>query len=440
MGARVGPEVMATFFPFNRFCMTSRLFRELDVRFSESVARPGGNRSLLSERERNHCREPHGQRQQGSDMGEIGRFRRMEGAGSPGTETGQWGTSREILIENEVGTEREVLFGWSEPLPLDEDDNPNGSEDDGGHHGDEEGVMRVLERQRNVHAIDAGHERRKHEDDGDAGEELHDDADVVGDDRGKGVHHAAEDVAVDVGHLDGLLVVDDDVLQEVLVVLGHLEHAGSLEAFHDQFVGADGGCEVNETLLKVQQADEDLVVQRPLQFGLDACRPFVDRLQVAEVKESGPLEDVKNKSRSVGSGEIADLSADESFEDSIFLGGDGDDAVGGYDDAQGESGKRDFGLGVEARGSHDDEHVGGVNVEARRFVGIERIGQEIEGDIPLAAVSGSFLGRGLDKVNPAVRLRLGNGTEGSFGSLQYFNHGTGSQPPRPGDGSSDRSG
>ena len=58
----------------------------------------------------------------------------------------------------------------------------------------------------------------KHQDDGQRGEEFHDHVEVVGNDGGKGVHHPAQDMPVDVGPLKGLPELHHHVLQEVLVV------------------------------------------------------------------------------------------------------------------------------------------------------------------------------------------------------------------------------
>ena len=55
--------------------------------------------------------------------------------------------------------------------------------------------------------------------------------------REEGVHRGGEDVAVDGAHLDGLLVLDDDVLQQVLVLVVQLDDAPAQNLFQRHLVG-----------------------------------------------------------------------------------------------------------------------------------------------------------------------------------------------------------
>ena len=62
---------------------------------------------------------------------------------------------------------------------------------------------------RHVRAPQTKDDRGNRQDNRHGGQHLHDDIQVVGNDRGERVHCAGENVAIDVAHLNGLLVLDE---------------------------------------------------------------------------------------------------------------------------------------------------------------------------------------------------------------------------------------
>ena len=136
-------------------------------------------------------------------------------------------------------------------------------------------------------AVDAADDIGDHHDDGEPGQKLHDRVHIVGDDGGEGVHGPRKDVAVDVGHADGLAVFGDGVLQQVGLLLAELDAAHAQDLVHDDVVGLEGRGEVDETLLDAQEVDELLVACGELQTLLDDVGAAVDVLEAAQEHE-GP--------------------------------------------------------------------------------------------------------------------------------------------------------
>src|SRR5699024_1426609 len=93
------------------------------------------------------------------------------------------------------------------------------------HHNDAQGQNQreppeLIQRQvGHIHAVEAEEDIGDGEQNGDGGQHLHDDVQVVGDDGGKGVHHTGNDGGVDIGHLNSLAHLDEHVLQQVVVLL-----------------------------------------------------------------------------------------------------------------------------------------------------------------------------------------------------------------------------
>lgn len=64
-----------------------------------------------------------------------------------------------------------------------------------------------------VHSVSAEYHGGNRHDDSYRCQKFHNAIDIIGNDRREGVHHAVEDTRIDMGHLDGLLVLGDDILQ-----------------------------------------------------------------------------------------------------------------------------------------------------------------------------------------------------------------------------------
>ena len=98
-----------------------------------------------------------------------------------------------------------------------------------------------------IHAIIPDEKGWKHECNRNNRKSSHDYAEIVGDDRSEGIHGPGENRRVDVGHLDSLLVVDDDIFQEFpLLFCVHAEIRRFLQFFQEDFIGRETGGEVHE--------------------------------------------------------------------------------------------------------------------------------------------------------------------------------------------------
>ena len=75
--------------------------------------------------------------------------------------------------------------------------------------------MRVLlERKIYVHSPNRSNDRRYGEQDSHRRKELHDPVQIVRDHGSKRVHHRGEGVGINLGHLGGLFVLHDDILEK----------------------------------------------------------------------------------------------------------------------------------------------------------------------------------------------------------------------------------
>ena len=114
-----------------------------------------------------------------------------------------------------------------------------------------------------VHAEEAGYERREHQDNADACEHLHDRTHVVVNQVGVGVHRGVEDVRVDVRCLASLAHLDADVFYHVCVEL--VDGQFELELREQILIASDGCDEVGEAVLQATQSDKvgvaDLAVE-----------------------------------------------------------------------------------------------------------------------------------------------------------------------------------
>ena len=129
---------------------------------------------------------------------------------------------------------------------------------------------KVGKRDGHVHAPEACDQRGHADDDRDDRQKLHDHVDVVGDDGGKGVHRARENVAVDGTHLHCLTGLDDDVVKKILIFLVSRDRGEATEAVVDIEVCRQRRGEVDEGILDAQHLNEFLVLHRTVQLRLHA--------------------------------------------------------------------------------------------------------------------------------------------------------------------------
>ena len=170
---------------------------------------------------------------------------------------------------------------------------------DGNCGDDGEGVNLLLERQRDIHTVDAAYDVWNHHYNCETGQKFHDSVHVVGDDGSKGVHGSGQDITVDVGHADGLPVFGDRVLQQVRFILAELHAAHAQDLVHDDVVGLERSGEIHQTLLDAQKVDELLVAGRELETLLDDVGASVDVFQAVQIHERGALHEVDGEAHAL---------------------------------------------------------------------------------------------------------------------------------------------
>ena len=161
-----------------------------------------------------------------------------------------------------------------------------------------------------IHSIKTEYHIRQSHHDGQCGQHLHHDVQVVGDHAGEGIHGAREDVPVDVAHLNGLLVLDDHVLQQVRVlgVIPHKVHAQQLLQ-HD-LVALQAGGEVHQALFQPQHLNQLFVLHGFVQLVLHLVGGLVDLAQQRQKQGGVPVQERAWKSALEQSG-VYDAASQE---------------------------------------------------------------------------------------------------------------------------------
>ncbi len=283
------------------------------------------------------------------------------------------------------------------------------SADAGGGHRDEENdrepVLAAEGKALDVHPPEARDHCRYRQQDGHGGEELEHQVEVVGDDGCEGSHHAAEDVAVHLDHLDGLLVLDDDILQQVLVLLVHRDEvlefpvgAQAEQPFQHDAVGAQRGGEVGEALLQFEELEYLLVLHRLAEVALDLVGAAVDLFEVLEVQDRRFIEDLEKKTRLFVGGESPRPLGGELLQHLMTFQADGDKMILGQDDAERQ---RVVAVGVaQDRDIGDDEDVIVLDLHAGAFLFVERRPEGVGGHPGKVGDGGQFIGARSGEAQP----------------------------------------
>src|SRR5574340_1528454 len=150
-----------------------------------------------------------------------------------------------------------------------------------------------LTRQLHVHAIESCHDGRQVQDDGEGCQCFHYTVQVIGNDRGKGIHHRRQDFGINVGHLDSLLVLRQDVLEQLLIFLVIIKQLDALDTFHHHLVGAQRLGKISKTLLVFEQLQHLTVTGGALQLVFQGLGGLVDRAQAIQVADGGFQEDIQ---------------------------------------------------------------------------------------------------------------------------------------------------
>ena len=172
-----------------------------------------------------------------------------------------------------------------------------------------------------------GDHRRHVDNNRDGGERFHHPVQIVGDDRGKGIHHAGKDLGGDAGHLDGLLVLGEHIFEQVLILFVIVEDLRALDAFHHHFVGAQGGGKVGQAFLIFEQFQHFAVAGGFLQLVFDRLGDAVDLAQVCQIARGGFEEDIQRKAIALAGLEQTIFSICQDLEHVLLVTANGDDDV-----------------------------------------------------------------------------------------------------------------
>lgn len=147
------------------------------------------------------------------------------------------------------------------------------------------------------------------------------------------VGHVGENAAVDVGHLDCLLVFRDDVVEQVLVLRILLEPRQRGQLLHDDFVRFEGCGEVDQCLAQFQQHEDLSVLHGVAQLQFELVAFAVDDAQVTQVHGGVAVQDLQDEPGLHVCVEAADGAFHERVQHGRVLHADGDDGGLGDDDA-----------------------------------------------------------------------------------------------------------
>lgn len=133
-------------------------------------------------------------------------------------------------------------------------------------------------REHNVHAHERGHERGHHKDDGNGCQAFDGEVEVVGNDGAVGIHRAVQDVGVHIGHLLGLMVINDDILEDfqLLLILADVQEINPLHFHFQQLVVAKGGHKIDQAFFDAKQVLQFLVPATVVKFFLDQVALLVE--------------------------------------------------------------------------------------------------------------------------------------------------------------------
>src|SRR5690606_8502849 len=198
---------------------------------------------------------------------------------------------------------------------------------------------------------------RQAHNDCDRGQGFHHTVQIIGNDRGKGIHHAREDLGIDAGHLDRLLVLGENVLEQILVVLVVVEDLRTLDAFHHHLVRAQRRGKVGQALLVLKQLEQFTVARRFLQLVLDCLGYAVNLSQMREVARRGFQKDVQRKAIPFTRLEQSILPICQYFEHLLIIAANGDNDIAFDQYAQGDRDIGNIAVRLTVGYAHQDKGI-----------------------------------------------------------------------------------
>ena len=272
--------------------------------------------------------------------------------------------------------------------PEQDDAAQDGKEDS---DGDDDPEARLVARERyldEVHAEEGGDKGRDRDDDGQDGESLHDDVEVVVDDGGEGVHHAGEKVGIDLAHLQGLVQFDGGVFHQVEIVLELLVGGRLEKTVEDVPVGMEGCGEVDEGLVDGHQLEQFLVAHGGVESLFDVVSMGIDPSQADDEVSGHLVYDLKGEADG-----FLRLDEDVPIHEVVDEGSaglaDGDEKILVVGD---DERLRDVGLvafvACQDRDVEDDKDRTAFVVDTCGLLLVEGGGKEVEGNPGLGADQG----------------------------------------------------
>lgn len=296
-----------------------------------------------------------------------------------------------------------VRLGSKEAL-LPEDEGSQKREEEGEKKNGGEGLWVLLKRQGNVHPVQAGQHDGDGQDNGDGSEGFHHMVLVVGDDRCEGVHHSAQDGAVDLAHLQGLLDLDQSIFQQLFIFFKHGEIAVAKQFFHDQVVAVQRGHEINQAFLQTEQCEQFLVLQGLLQLLFDVIGLLIDLFEVLQIIESHAVKELQHKPGLLVCEKLSDTSPDEVLQNGVVPKADGDEHLFVHHHSQGNRSVPLLGrirLPIDGDIHNHQKHIP-FPFDAGPFVDVQRVPDHMGRQIPLSDHLPDLLFRGIHQGNPAT--------------------------------------
>ena len=258
-----------------------------------------------------------------------------------------------------------------------------------------------------VHAINACYQRRKGKDDGDGGEPFQHIVHVVIDDAGEGIQGAAEDVGIDIGHFKGLGHVYRQVIQKLFFLVGETQEIGPDKLEQQHFIASERRYEIDHAFLDPHQLQQLFVPIGRVQLLFHQIAALIDLLQVFQIGLRDLLDDLQDHHVLFIRVPVLE-SVEEFFDGAVLKGIHRHDLVMRKDDADRYGYIISIALikgVVFRRGLDDDELYIVLFLEAGPFVDVERVGEEIQGDIQrFRQVSKLLLLQGRQNVDPGAVL------------------------------------